>query len=416
MRLRRIICTALILIFTTLTLIASAHPGRTDTQGGHMDTDTESYHYHHGWPAHDHYDMNDDGVIDCPYEFVDAEDDKPAPSYDKSSNSPNSSNNSGKYENSHITIDRLKLSQLPTPTPSAIPISSISTGPASDIIAILLSLSFLIVPILIIALYESSFYLEKEHPRLSSSLGYVATALLLLTLPISGLGVIGFFNIAGNRKKKQSSLISKAGEYSQTAPSTKASPLPPETFTKPDPDVEFRPVLMPETEVSVHTRCRDTCRYLWYETLMLRSSTTPPISSDTCVYLWTALFYTAVKTLRNQSSVDRIYSYFAEVTGEFVTEEQYTELVIAKVRETYRNLRPALNSSGIDPRSGNARLALWNLLISTNQELLQRPDVRPYFLAAAERVWKTVADVFPQSHPYPKAGEVQYSIREDLNN
>lgn len=38
-----------------------AHPGRTDSQGGHYDLSTGEYHYHHGYPAHQH----PNGV--CPY-------------------------------------------------------------------------------------------------------------------------------------------------------------------------------------------------------------------------------------------------------------------------------------------------------------------------------------------------------------
>jgi len=48
-----------------------AHSGRTDGNGGHTDSDTGEYHYHHGYPAHDHYDIDDDGDLDCPYDFDD---------------------------------------------------------------------------------------------------------------------------------------------------------------------------------------------------------------------------------------------------------------------------------------------------------------------------------------------------------
>ena len=48
-----------ILIFTC----ASAHPGRTDASGGHWDRSTGEYHYHHGYPAHQHTN----GI--CPYEY-----------------------------------------------------------------------------------------------------------------------------------------------------------------------------------------------------------------------------------------------------------------------------------------------------------------------------------------------------------
>lgn len=47
-------------------IIAQAHSGRTDSQGGHRDNKNKSglgsYHYHHGYPAH----LHTNGV--CPYE------------------------------------------------------------------------------------------------------------------------------------------------------------------------------------------------------------------------------------------------------------------------------------------------------------------------------------------------------------
>lgn len=49
----------------------SAHPGKTDEKGGHYDAETGEYHYHHGYPAHQHYDIDGDGKADCPYDFDD---------------------------------------------------------------------------------------------------------------------------------------------------------------------------------------------------------------------------------------------------------------------------------------------------------------------------------------------------------
>ncbi len=51
-----------------------AHSGKTDANGGHYDRSTGEYHYHHGYPAHQHYDMDGDGVVDCPYDFDDKTD------------------------------------------------------------------------------------------------------------------------------------------------------------------------------------------------------------------------------------------------------------------------------------------------------------------------------------------------------
>lgn len=53
----------LVLLFclSLLCVTAEAHSGGTDAAGGHIDHFTGEYHYHHGYPAHQH----PDGV--CPY-------------------------------------------------------------------------------------------------------------------------------------------------------------------------------------------------------------------------------------------------------------------------------------------------------------------------------------------------------------
>lgn len=59
----------LLLTAVLLCVPAFAHSGRTDANGGHYESATGEYHYHHGYPAHQHYDMDGDGIVDCPYEF-----------------------------------------------------------------------------------------------------------------------------------------------------------------------------------------------------------------------------------------------------------------------------------------------------------------------------------------------------------
>ena len=41
-------------LFILASLLAFSHPGRTDANGGHHDRKNGGYHYHHGYPAHDH--------------------------------------------------------------------------------------------------------------------------------------------------------------------------------------------------------------------------------------------------------------------------------------------------------------------------------------------------------------------------
>ena len=50
-----------ILLISVFFSVVYAHSGRTDSNGGHYVGGTSEYHYHHGYPAHDHID----GV--CPY-------------------------------------------------------------------------------------------------------------------------------------------------------------------------------------------------------------------------------------------------------------------------------------------------------------------------------------------------------------
>ena len=75
---------SIFLILASITVTAFAHGGNTDSNGGHYNG--SSYHYHHGYPAHQHTNGQ------CPYNF----DDKTNHSSGSSSNGStlNSTNNS----------------------------------------------------------------------------------------------------------------------------------------------------------------------------------------------------------------------------------------------------------------------------------------------------------------------------------
>mgnify|MGYP000117353611 CR=1 FL=1 len=57
----RFLFALLTLLLILCTAFSFSHPGRTDSKGGHYDRSNGSYHYHHGYPAHQH----PGGV--CPY-------------------------------------------------------------------------------------------------------------------------------------------------------------------------------------------------------------------------------------------------------------------------------------------------------------------------------------------------------------
>ena len=70
----RLLPVFLVTLLLFLSAPVSAHPGRTDESGGHFVGDTGEYHYHHGYEAHQHSDIDGDGILDCPYDFDDKTD------------------------------------------------------------------------------------------------------------------------------------------------------------------------------------------------------------------------------------------------------------------------------------------------------------------------------------------------------
>lgn len=63
---KKIICLMFVALIISFSLITTfAHGGRTDDNGGHYVRDTGEYHYHHGYPAHQHTNG------ECPYDYKD---------------------------------------------------------------------------------------------------------------------------------------------------------------------------------------------------------------------------------------------------------------------------------------------------------------------------------------------------------
>lgn len=77
-----------VVLSLALASVAFAHPGSTDSSGGHRDRSTGEYHYHHGYSAHQHVDKDGDGDLDCPYDFKDKTDHSSGSTYRSSCNAP----------------------------------------------------------------------------------------------------------------------------------------------------------------------------------------------------------------------------------------------------------------------------------------------------------------------------------------
>lgn len=152
----------LLIIIPSLALMSSAHSGKTDQNGGHTDHDTGEYHYHHGYPAHDHYDIDGDGIVDCPYKF----DDKTG----HSSGSASQSSRPGTTTSSSNV------------KPSSNDSNASSDSSFWSIFAICYcSAAILFLP----CAYLSDYLHAKRHDSLASLFDGIPVVLWLLSLPLS---------------------------------------------------------------------------------------------------------------------------------------------------------------------------------------------------------------------------------------
>lgn len=83
-----------LVLLLSFPLSAFAHSGRTDGKGGHHDRTAGGYHYHHGYPAHQHTN----GI--CPYAYDDQTDHSSHSSSSKATQSTSHSGNTTSKDDS----------------------------------------------------------------------------------------------------------------------------------------------------------------------------------------------------------------------------------------------------------------------------------------------------------------------------
>lgn len=135
------LCTVLIF---ACSLTVYAHPGGTDSKGGHTNHSTGKYHYHHGYSAHSHSDMDGDGDLDCPYNFV-----------DKTQSTTSSSKNSTKTSSGYTSSTATSTVKTSSKKEEAIPEWIYFCG--------------LVLLITIVALFRSNRQKDKQIQTLISS-------------------------------------------------------------------------------------------------------------------------------------------------------------------------------------------------------------------------------------------------------
>lgn len=172
MKTKRILRTILVILSFALTIAfpTFAHPGKTDSNGGHTDRETGEYHYHHGYPAHDHYDMDGDGDIDCPYDFDDETD-------------HNSKENNDKDHASHPTTSQTSgINSTDSKNPNAEQRDIFSSLGIEEYrwIVSLQYLSFAVISVVLLI----AFYSLYRHAEASSNATLRRFTLVLMIAPV----------------------------------------------------------------------------------------------------------------------------------------------------------------------------------------------------------------------------------------
>ena len=144
---------SLLLLLSLLITPVFAHPGRTDENGGYWDRSTGEYHYHHGYSEHQHYDMNGDGIPDCPYDFR-----------DNTSHSGSGSSSSTSATSYSVTVTPKKSS---TETTAAASVSSKPSGKKEN----RSYAGWIVSAVLVLALIRSSKSHQQEQSSLRHQLG-----------------------------------------------------------------------------------------------------------------------------------------------------------------------------------------------------------------------------------------------------
>ena len=426
-----ILLAAVVLLAASLLVPVSAHPGKTDANGGHTDHETGEYHYHHGYPAHQHRDMDSDGHPDCPYDF----DDKT--NYGSDANKTTEGNAATSHPTSQPTQPS-KVPQSQTNTEdsffselvpeefewvltteylliafisSAVLILSVlarkriiannSLRAAKFCLIIALLSAFVLVPAAIILLYAIILILQ--------ALISIAVILALLWWILRGLKKI----FARIYEKHLYANAPTNGEQQKDLQPILNAPPTADNLQSPNSPAHTQPLPLP----------MDTCVFLWSQVFQFRTDTNSPMDLKRDVCLWTVLFYIFAKTIRKQEFVNKVYAEYSSVTSialnkGFLPGDSTAELSAAV--ETYKSFAQILNESHIAVTE-NSLVDLWRFAIQKmpgnydsllpHQQIFS--DCAMQIIDRAKAIRNTVVKPEAETHAVTN---IQYSLFEPIIN
>lgn len=150
---------------------------------------------------------------------------------------------------------------------------------------------------------------------------------------------------------------------------------------------------------------------IWSHTQLFVQHTGLSLDRKQFMYVWSVYFYAVTKSINNQKFIDGIYSYFDKHAIRYVREPDTRSYVVQEMRTDYREIRPTLIGSGIDPATDSGKALLWDLLLDWI-----RPT-SPYSNEARERFCSDVKILMSYSrHLYAKSPVSAHSVKFSISD
>lgn len=138
-----------------------------------------------------------------------------------------------------------------------------------------------------------------------------------------------------------------------------------------------QPLIGSPPETSCHSAPYNICSKIWHETDLYIKYADNSLTRQQYMYLWAAYFYVVVKAVRDNAFIREIYSYFDEFAIRYVKDPSNRSFVVHDMKNDYREIRPLLNRSGIEPCTESGSDQLWELISSHIYGNSNIPSVAP---------------------------------------
>ena len=104
-------------------------------------------------------------------------------------------------------------------------------------------------------------------------------------------------------------------------------------------------------------------RMLWSETDHFCKSIDNSSGSRQFMHIWAVYFYVVAKSTKSQAFINEVYSYFDDCAARYAGQFSSCLLSVSDMRSAYREIRPLLNASKIDPTNPAGTDLLWEFVV-----------------------------------------------------